>query len=181
MQHEYNEQCIYNAVRTGFANLKKLARMDVMKRWRAMDKSDRYAATRALVFMDGVAENPRLYFARVHTQNAWRFRAECFASQKQLDDIAEAYYIVEDPQGIVWNRARGAMRGELGQEFYRFCNAVQQWEYDRTSNRPVYRANAPKYAEEIVKKSKQYQTMVDINSANCLMRPIKQLLYQIQH
>ena len=69
------------------------------------------------------------------------------------------------------------MRGELGQEFYRFCNAVQQWEYDRTSNRPVYRANAPKYAEEFVKKSKQYQTMVVINSANCLMRPIKQLLY----
>ena len=181
MQHEYTEQYIYNAVRTGFANLKKLARLDLMRRWRTMDKSDQYAAARALVFMGGVADNPAQHFAREHTQDAWRFRAEHFAGQAQLDDIAEAYYIVEDPQGIVWNRARYAMRGELSREYYYFCNAVQQWEYDRTSNKPVYRANAPKYAEDIVKKSKQYQTLVDINKSNCLVRPIKQFLYQIQH
>ncbi len=180
MPYRYKAEDIYVAVGSGFMNLKKLARAGLQKRWKTLTREQKFAAGRALVFMDDLAADPAKYFSRANTQDAWRFRAEYFAGQKNLDDIADAYYIVEDPQGIVANKAAAAMRGELGHEFYRFCNAVQHWEYDRTSNKDCYRMGAPKFAAEIVKKSKQYQTLVDIQNTNPLIRPIKQLVYNFQ-
>lgn len=180
MSCRYTEKDIYVAAGAGFLNLKKLARADLKKRWKALTREQKFAAGRALVFMDEVAANPAKYFSRANTQDAWRFRAEYFASQKSLDDIADAYYIVEDPQGIVANKASAAVHGELGHEFYRFCNAVQHWEYDRTSNKDVYRAGAPKFAMDIVERSKRYQDLVAISQANPLLRPIKQLVYNFQ-
>lgn len=180
MSCRYTEKDIYVAAGSGFANLKKLARADLKKRWKTLSREQKFAAGRALVFMDDVATKPAKYFSRANTQDAWRFRAEYFAGQKNLDDIADAYYIVENPQGIVSNKAAAAMQGELGHEFYRFCNAVQNWEYDRTSNKDIYRATAPKFANEIVEMSKRYQELVAISQTNPLLRPIKQLLHNFQ-
>ena len=181
MQRKYKEQDVYVAIKSGFANLKMLARDELKKRWRTMAFADRCAAARALKFMDAVAANPEKYFSRAHTQDAWRFRAEYFASDKNLDDMADAYYLVEDPQGIVCNRVAAAMHGTLAQEYRRFCNAVQQWEYDRTSNKPAFRKGAPGFAREIVEKSGRYQALADINRANVFVRPFKQIIYQFQH
>ena len=58
---------------------------------------------------------------------------------------------------------------------------MEQWEYDRTSNKPAFRKGAPGFAREIVEKSGRYQALADINRANVFVRPFKQIIYQFQH
>ena len=178
---EYKEQDVYAAIKSGFADLKVLARVDLKKRWKSMDGKQRFAAGRALVYMDGVIKNPAKYFSRASTQSDWVWRAETYANEKNLDDVADAYYIVQNPQSIVLNAAHGALSGGIYAEFYRFCNSVQQWEYDRTSNKVQFSAQAYKFAEDIIKRAERYKAMVAISRANPLIRPVKQFVYQIQH
>ena len=166
MKKEYTEAEVYVAIKSGFTNLKILAKQDLKKRWKKMETADKYDAGRGLVYMGDVAMQPEKHFSRAQTQDAWIDRAEAFAFRNSLESVEYAYYIVPAPQHIVTDATRAAMRGELYGEYARFCDSVQSWEYDRTSPKGAYRCLAEKSANEIVRQSKKYQKLVDVELAN---------------
>lgn len=175
MKKEYTEAEIYAAIKSGFENLRLLAREDLKKRWKVMEVSQKYDAGRSLVVMGDVAKNPENYFSRAKTQEAWIGRAEAYANEKNLDSMEYAYYIVQNPQGIVSNAAKNAMQARLNGEYACFCDDVQQWEYDRTSPKGAYRCLAKVSAERIVNKAKKYQNMVDAELANPVKKYVRKL------
>ena len=81
MKKEYTEAEIYAAIKSGFENLRLLAREDLKKRWKVMEVSQKYDAGRSLVVMGDVAKNPENYFSRAKTQEAWIGRAEAYANE----------------------------------------------------------------------------------------------------
>lgn len=182
MQKKYNETDIYNAIKSGFANLRILARADIKRRWKTLSRDQKYAAARSLVYIDGVANNPANFFAPENTARDWHARAEKFAREKALtgQDAASAFYIVQDPKGIVYNTAGNAIWGVLNPDFFNFCAAVQAWEYDRTSNKAFIRAGADRFAANILDMSKRFAALVAIQRANPIVRPFKEMAFAMQ-
>ncbi|MBQ8294738.1 MAG: hypothetical protein IJX89_05130 [Alphaproteobacteria bacterium] len=182
MQNKYKETDIYNAIKSGFANLRILARADIKRRWKTLSREEKYAAARSLVYIGGVANNPAKFFAPENTARDWYVRAETFAREKSLDgkDVASAFYIVQDPKGIVYNAAGNAIWGELNIELFNFCAAVQGWEYDRISNREFIRDGADRFAANILDMSKRFASLVSIQRANPILRPFKEMAFALQ-
>lgn len=178
------EEKIYSEIKACFANFQKLARISLQRQWRGMGRAERYAAMRGFVQFADLIENPAKYFSRATTEKAWRARAEEFVSSKRLNarDAYNAYYIVKDPKGLVMNMVGDAFHGgvELYRLFYVFCESVQKWEYNRTLKTGLADANAERYEREIVSTAKRIKALADIHSANPLVRPIKQFLYELQ-
>ncbi|MBR4891681.1 MAG: hypothetical protein IKZ34_00675 [Alphaproteobacteria bacterium] len=162
MNKVYKEQDVKKNIEQGFKCLTDLARVRLKTRWKAMNLKERCDAARSLVFMEQVAKNPDAHFSRESTEKAWIERAKEYAQQKKLHDLSSAYYIVQDPTGIVWNKATGVFFDGNGAEYYRFCRAVQQWMYDGHSDT---------YATEIVENAKKYKSELAVESANCFARP----------
>lgn len=180
MEQKLDENKVYDAVKAAFRNLHVLVREELKKHWKTMNRESRYAAGRALVFMAEVEKNPAAYFSRVGTEKDWVSRAKQFATQRGVDDIADAFYIVQDPKGVVWNHAMAALRGDLAGEYYRFCADVQDWEYKRTSKIPHVRALTEKSVDEIMKKSKKFQKKADLQKANVVLKPFVYVTQQFQ-
>jgi hypothetical protein len=162
MYKTYKEQEVREAIKVGLKSLTDLARVRIKSIWKNMDLQKRCDAARSLVFMEQVAKNPDLYFSREATESAWNQRAMEYAQQNKLHDLSSAYYIVQDPTGIVWNKATGVFFDGNGAEYYRFCRAVQQWMYDGHSDT---------YATEIVENANKYKSELAVESANCFARP----------
>lgn len=162
MYKAYKEQEVRSAIKVGLKSLAGLARVRLKTRWKAMNLKERCDAARSLVFMEQVAKNPDAHFSRESTEKAWIERAREYADAKGLKDFSSAYYIVQDPTGIVWNKATGVFFDGNGAEYYRFCRAVQQWMYDGHSDT---------YSKEIVENAKKYKSKLEIESVNCFARP----------
>ena len=171
MYKTYKEQEVREAIKVGLKSLTDLARVRIKSIWKNMDLQQRCNAARSLVFMEQVAKNPDLYFSRETTEAAWNQRAIEYAQQKKLHDLSSAYYIVQDPTGIVWNKATSVFFNGNGAEYYRFCRAVQQWMYDGHSDT---------YAKEIVENAKKYKSKLAIESANCFARPFVEMAQSFQ-
>ena len=171
MYKAYKEQEVRSAIKVGLKSLTGLARVRVKSIWRNLNLQDRCAVGRSLVFMEQVAKNPDLYFSREATEMAWHQRAMEYADLNNLKDINSAYYIIQDPTGIVWNKATSVFFNGNGAEYYRFCRAVQQWMYDGHSNT---------YAKEIVEDAKMYKNQLAIESANCVARPFVEIKQMFQ-
>ena len=160
-----------NIIKEGFGTLAALARVRLKKRWKSMDLEHRCAAARALVYMEQVAKNPDNYFSRSMTEKAWRERARKYAESKKMADIRGAYYIVQDPTGIVWYSAMPAFFDGNGVEYYSFSKDVQQWMYDGFSDT---------YAAKIAKEVKEYKKMLASESASCIARPFVEMRQAFQ-
>ena len=171
MYKTYKEQEVREAIKVGLKSLTDLARVRIKSIWKNMDLQKRCDAARSLVFMEQVAKNPDLYFSRETTEAAWRKRAVEYADAKGLRDFSSAYYIVQDPTGIVWNKATSVFFNGNGAEYYRFCRAVQQWMYDGHSDT---------YSKEIVENAKKYKSKLAIESANCFARPFVEMAQSFQ-
>ena len=178
MKKEYTEAEVYEAIKSGFSNLNFLVRKDLKKRWRGLEVSQKYNAGRSLVVMRDVAKNPENYFSRAKTQEAWVGRAEKYMFEHDWDSTEMAYYIVQSPQNIVMGNVSNAMRGNLYGEYARFCDDVQQWEYDRTSPKGAYRCLAEVSAEKIVGNAKEYKKQVDAELANPVKKYVRNLIKQ---
>lgn len=184
MQKELKEQEIYDAIKSGFANFKILAKASLMRRWAKMPLKTRMNAGRSLVYINGVAQNPALYFSRKNTEDAWSLRADdwVLTNNTKPNGKMYAYYIVQSPMDLVVKASQDAFYGDydLRHHYYNFCRTVQNWEYDRTSPRQTYVLNAGKFAEQIVADARRVQAMVDILRSNALVRPLKKLVYSFQ-
>lgn len=182
MRKEVSDIQVYNAIKSGFNCFRILAKKSLSQRWGKMPIKSRYAAARALVYINGVAQNPEIYFSRAHTLDAWRFRADKWTQEKNVKDNGFAYYIVQSPMDLVVNASDGAMYENHGlrQAYYDFCQSIQNWEYDRTSSSDGFRLQSYKFADDIIARSRHLQSMVDIQQSNPLMRTLKQLAYSFQ-
>ena len=162
MYKTYKEQEVREAIKVGLKSLTDLARVRLKTRWKNMELKERCDAARSLVYMEQVAKNPDAHFSRESTEKAWIERAREYAQQKKLHDLSSAYYIVQDPTGIVWYKAIPAFFDGNGRDYYNFCKSVQQWMYDGHSDT---------YATEIVENAKKYKSELAVESANCFARP----------
>lgn len=162
MYKHYKANDVDKMAAVGLKALTDLARVRLKTCWEKMSLSDKCAAARSLVYMEQVAKNPKLYFSRENTEAAWHQRALDYAQQKKLHDLSGAYYIVQDPTGIVWHNARYSFFNGNGADYYNFCKSVQQWMYDN---------NSQTYATQIVDNATKYQNMLATESASCFMRP----------
>lgn len=182
MQKEISDTQVYDAIKSGFACFRILAKQSLAQRWGKMPKKSRYAAGRALVYINGVAQNPEVYFSRAHTLDAWRIRADKWTQDNNVKETAFAYYIVQSPMDLVMNATDGALyeNYELRRAYNDFCKSVQNWEYDRTSRNDGFCMQSYKFANDIVARARQLQAKVDIGRSNPLMRPLKRLAYSFQ-
>ena len=171
MYKKYQEQEVRSAIKSGLKSLTDLARVRIKPFWKNMDLKERCAVARSLVYMEHVAKNPDAYFSRESTEAAWNQRAMEYAQQKKLHDLSSAYYIVQDPTGIVWHKALGVFFDGNGRDYYNFCKSVQQWMYDTRSDT---------YATEIVENAKKYKSQLAVESANCFARPFVEMKQAFQ-
>lgn len=162
MNKKYSDKEVRNAIMGGFKALTDLARVRVKAEWKNMKLQEQCAAARSFVFMEQVAKNPDAYFSRSATEAAWRKRALDYAKLKKLHDLKSAYYIVQDPTGIVLNNIKYVFFDGNGAVYNRFCNAVQQWMYDEHSDT---------YAKEIIDMAKLAKNKLEYESAKCVVRP----------
>lgn len=179
---DIKESDVYIAINSGMTNFKIIAKDNLAKKWHKMDRKQRYAAGRSLVYLNGVAQNPRQYFSRAATQNDWALRAEEFAADKKIYPTYQAFYIVQSPMNIVCNKAENAFAGnsELYRFFYAYCSAIQNWEYDRTSWRPEMRDVAYKFGEKIIADTARTQALADIAQATPICRQLKEFMFSLR-
>lgn len=163
MNNKYKEADVRNVIKKGLKTYTDLARVRVKTRWKNMVLQERCAAARSLVFMEQVAKNPDAYFSRAATEEAWSKRAKEYAYKKGFKDFEFAYYIVDDPTGVVMKHASGTFFDGNNSDYNDFCFAVQQWMYDGHSDT---------YSAEIVKMAKHAEIALEYESTKCFMRPI---------
>ncbi len=106
---------IYESIKSGFESFAFLVRQNIAKKWPTMSRGDKYAAARALVYMGGVARDPRKYFSRELTNGQWVGRAHQWAQEHKIasQDSSCAYYIIQSPTDIVVNKSVWAFDGAL--------------------------------------------------------------------
>lgn len=172
---------VYDAIRAGFNAFSNLAHAN-MKRLSKQNKitgDERMNAAFAIAYIKNIAKTPAMYFARAETENAWHVRAAEYAQSKGLLHKADAFYIVSDPKGIVCAKAKDAFAGNpnLEQDFYDFCDSVQQWEYNRTNpsfyKYPMtYGLMIEKYQDMIIEKSARLVKQAEMNCVAPIVRPV---------
>ena len=172
---------VYEQIRHMLFNSFILARADVVRLWGKMNYNQRREAAKALLVMEEVAKRPEIYFSREKTWAAWKQRADEYTKQHNIKDTGFAYYIVQDPKGIVCHAAAGAMTAKMNQVYYNACDLVQKWEYARTNPTESRAYEAMQYAQGIEKKNKELAARANVVQSNCVVRPLKQLVYNFQH
>ncbi len=177
---KYNEEMIYRVISSTLMDYKILMADATRGYLSKMDMGERCAAARNLVFMEEVAKNPAKYFSRRATESDWIARANSYAKEKNITDMRHAYYIVPSPTTLVTNRLTDlpvSVSADLRAEYYRFCEAVKNWEYARTSQDPRERAIEFLVASEIFERANKAAKMVQrhVVPFNCkaMMRGIK--------
>lgn len=182
MSKEYTQQEIYDAIVMGLSDYLDLARIGLRSHWNSLSQSEKWAAGRALAALSDVKKAPQTYFSRETTWNDWQSRAEKYKAEKKLPSLGYAYYIVQDPTGIVSTKVAPAFanNNELYNKFYRFCHLIQKWEYARTSRSRTESGVAVLYSHDIMSAVNQVHTVVNIKKSNPIIRPIKEMLHSLQ-
>ncbi|MBQ8256061.1 MAG: hypothetical protein IJY99_03810 [Alphaproteobacteria bacterium] len=182
MPTEYTQQEVLNAMVVGLSDYLDLARIGLRGRWNSLSQSEKWAAGRALVALSDVKKAPQTYFSRATTWNDWQSRAEKYKAEKDLPSIGHAYYMVQDPTGIVWNQVASAFayNAEMGKKFYHFCRLIQKWEYARTSRSHAESGVAVLYGHDIVSAANHVHQVANIKKSNPIIRPIKEMLHSLQ-
>ncbi len=178
MTRDYKEQEVVQAIQEALASLKVLARADVKKYWRSLSREEQFAAGRGLAFIDGVAKDPAKYFARAKTEQAWKQRANGFAQAKGLERVADAFYIVQSPKDLAMSGMADALKTyDLRQDAYHLFDAIQNWEYNRTSPDASLRYIAPRDADAIVATAKRFAAQAKIVQSHPVLKPFRQVVY----
>ncbi len=171
---------VYNDIKKALFNYYVLVRSDLKKHWKSLPKTARRDAGVALRYLEGVFNNPKKYFSRADTQGDWNNRAVEYAKENGIGPV-DAFYIVHGPREQFAETVKNACySSELYHDLYKLAGLIQNWEYDRTSNRASFRDNAQRFADEIKKTAQRTQQVVDIMDSNPLVRPLKQLAYNFQ-
>ena len=173
---------IYAQLKIALFNYYYLARADLKKRWKSLSKVERREAVGGLRYLEDAFKNPAKYFSRAQTQSSWNNRAVQYAADKKLQNLGDAFYIVHGPkEKFIENVKQAIYSHDLYSALYQLAGNAQNWEYDRTSVHDYLRHQADKFSDEIVKAAKNTQQIVDIMESNPVVRPLKQIVYNLQH
>ncbi len=158
---EMDEQQIYHMIRETLQNFYGAARLSVIRKWRKMTLAQRRCAVRSLVLMWDVSLDPAKYFSRKTTVNSWRDQHKMISGVDFGEPGYQTYSIVCSPADVVVGYAGAAFESKLELQHYYgcFCNAVLDWEYDRTSVNVRHQAQAFMHIEkvdDIMQQSKQW-------------------------
>ena len=171
----------YTSAKRALFNFYMLIRADLKKRWKSLGEKDRREAIVALQYLESVVRYPAIHFSRVATQDAWNKRAVEYAQKKGLKNVVDAFFIVLGPREVFIENVKNAVYlPELYHALYTLAGRIQHWEYDRTSNDAYLRGEAERYAEEIIKMAAKTQNLVDLQTANPIVRPFKQFVHNFQ-
>lgn len=174
-----SEQEVYSAIKAGFSDFRTLAKISLAKDWSGMTNKKRCEMARKLVYMGQVAKMPEAYFSREETEEEWLGRANNWAKEYNVQ-ARYAFYIVQDPKGIVFNNLTGLLNSDLLSAFYNFCSDVQNWEYGRTRNDGIADFMYVQESNKIFKKVKDLKKKVELAKTNPLLRPLKSLCMEFQ-
>lgn len=158
---------VKSKIESGLMAYYQLARKDIKGRWKKFDRAEKYAVARALVKMHEVAKNYEKYFSRENTESAWRARAAEYAEKHDIKPARDAFYIVQDPCGLVFKDTKSACFYPVAQGYYCFLNDVQRYEYDKET-----------YGDYIVKVANKVRNVADLRTTK---NPIKKVLLSIKN
>ncbi len=148
-----NQADVYKNISAGFCAFERLARAGIRDNWTDMPLSQRRASVRALANMREYARNPEKYFSRKYTEQDWNKRAAVWCQKNNIENrlAYSAYYVVPGPAELAYTASLSAFRNnnDIGQRYYNFCRAIQEWEYTRTSTSPTARDTAYLLIQEI--------------------------------
>ena len=100
---------IYAQIKITLFNFYYLIRADLKKRWKTMPHIYRRESITALRFLEDAFKNPAKYFSRAETDCAWRTRAINYANKQGLENIVDAFYIIESPKDIFMKSVKDAI------------------------------------------------------------------------
>lgn len=148
-----NRADVYKNISAGFCAFERLARAGIRDNWTDMPLSQRCASVRALVNIREYARNPEKYFSRKYTEQDWNKRAVAWCAKNNIENrlAYSAYYVIPGPAELVYTASLSAFynNNDIGQRYYNFCRAIQEWEYTRTSTSPTARDTAYLLMQEI--------------------------------
>ena len=176
---EITEQEVYAAIKSGILGFRALAKINLAKDWANMPHKKRCEMARKLVYMGQVAKTPEKYFSREETEEEWLGRANNWAKEHNVE-ARYAFFIIQDPKGIVCNNLRGLLNADLWCRFYRFCADVQNWEYGRTRNDNMADFAYAQESGRVLKTVKELKKKVELAKTNPLLRPFKSLYLEFQ-
>ena len=116
-------------IKSGLMAYYLVAKYDLKKRWKSMDKQHKFASARSLTKMWNVAVNPEHHLSKADTEGAWRARAAEYAKEYNITPEWEAFYIVQDPIGLILGATQSAYVQPLASDYYHFLNSIQKYEY----------------------------------------------------
>ena len=181
MTREVEEAKVLSAIQTALDSMKVLLRADVKKHWKTLDRRQQFAAGRALASFDGIRADYAKHFSRAMTEKAWQGRANAFAGEKKLNRVEDAYYIVADPKGVAMqNLSACLVSADMGKQVYRLFDAIQNWEYSRTSKDKGAQYLAPRDAATIMEMARDLSARAKIVQAHPVVKPFRQVVYGLQ-
>ena len=153
MASKNTNEMVQKYIADGLMAYKILAKHYLKKRWKNLSLADKTKSARSLVVMDIVAKEPDC-FSRANTEATWKMRAAEYAKKHNFkpDEYFNAFYIVEDPKGIVWNQARFAMEYPLDSQYYSFLSNIQNYEYGHSCLKDGYAREIKEDAERVCAK-----------------------------
>lgn len=168
----YTEQQVRGIVKEGFWDLRCIIRQNVKKQWKKMTKSEQYAAARSLALLNHVAKKPEMYFAPEYTSAQWEARAKEYAKKEGWQDWVLAYYVVEDPTGIVYGDVLKGVAGDASDLnlLYNFSGDVQAWEYSRAFSGQIASANEKRNAKKVIEFRNQIKATLAERERKFLFR-----------
>lgn len=174
---------VYDMMQIGFSAFQVLAGTNLKKNWKKIGRIQRGKAMVAVDFIGKISDAPANYFSRAATESDWRFRASEYARANGLTDMSAAFNKVSDPKAVVLERANDAFvtDGELKNDFYWFCDAVQNWEYNRTNPwnykyKMSYGLMVKNYQDKIIERANKAVYASKIARTSPIFRPIKRML-----
>lgn len=146
-------------IKSGLMAYYLVAKHDLKKRWKSMDKQHKFASARSLTKMYEVAVNPEHHLSKADTEGAWRARAAEYAKEYNITPEWEAFYIVQDPIGLILGATQSAYIQPLASDYYHFLNSIQKYEY---LGQEDYLKKS--YAAQVVERATEIRNIARIKS-----------------
>ena len=159
MQNSLENQDIKAIIQQCFADIYTVVRADMKKNFKTdAERGRTWRYARALVVLGDIAKNPDKYFDPKYTNVAWNKRTfEYMENNKKIkNDIAEygLDYVasvvkgckVEQPYTIVYHKTQSLFQDN---EFWKFCNRVQDFYYADMYRTVVDKDFIKSYAQKI--------------------------------
>ena len=139
--YQAHEKKIYNIIKFVFKQFYIEALGQMHKNYSAMmdNPESKKAIEEKFAIMRDMYKNPKKYFSRGATSDAWDARAKEYVREKNSPIVKGfgAHELVDAPAKIATDMVADCMPDmRLRKRFAEFCELVQKWDYARTAHKP---------------------------------------------